>query len=576
MSSAIRLVIALWCTLAAWPPVAARDHALIVGVSSYSDPRLPDLAGAANDARLLADLSRRRGIVGPDLVVLAQGSAPTTASGISAAFEDLLVRAQPGDRALILLSGHGIAIRDAQARYEDDELTEAFLASDARFDPATGTWSGIIRDNSIAGWLGLLERKGVDVLLVADFCESGGALRSASKEAARSSRFAQLLDQHEFAGKFAAVLASPQGQAARQGLGPPWKPLDEQEPHGLVSLYTALALEEIGLGSLGQMADWVAAQVARHSGSPPPIFIGDRSRPHPFAAASGQADALRWQVNLPATSDDTQHVSGMAVQAGMLSGLYSGAAVDIMDVAPGGEQVIARGRITGASILSARVGPDEMDPDPRWKDLRRADGSRPIDGGTFFVALRDDQTDDHVVRDKRRPAMLAAAKWASQRPGEALTVEFAVQPGRPAPDGACARPDTVGLKALPRTVAPSAQSAVQANRCDALLVRLLNRSDEDRYAQLAAFAPTSHVLLLPDPGANYHLLAPGEELLFGYQLTDVGYEEIFALSIDADYPLAERRLLQGIDPLRSGGVERAVEYAPGALQALALVFEVEG
>lgn len=576
MSSATRLVVALWCALVAWSPAAAKDHALIVGVSSYSDPRLPDLAGAANDARLLSDLSRRRGIESPDLVVLAQGIDPTTASAISAAFEDLIERAQPGDRALILLSGHGIAIRDAQARYEDDGLTEAFLASDARFDTATGTWSGAIRDDTIAGWLGLLERKGVDVLLVADFCESGGALRSAGREVTRSSRFAQLLDQHASSGRFAAVLASPQGQAARQGLGPPWKPLEEQQPHGLVSLYTALALEEAGLASLGQMADWVAAQVARHSASPPPVFIGDRSRKHPFAAASSQADTFRWQANLPATSDDKQDVSGMTVQAGMLSGLHSGAPVDIIDLAPGGEQVIARGRIAGASILSARVEPDEINPDPRWKDLRRADGTRPLGGGTFFVALSEAEAADRVASDKRRSAMLATAQWASQRPGEALALEFALQPGRTDPDGACQRPDIASLKALSRTAMLKAEGAMQASRCDALLIRLINRSEEDRYLQLAAFAPTGHVLLLPDPGADYHLLAPNEELQFGYQLTDVGVEEVFALSIDADYPLAERRLLRSIDPLRSGETEGGGQSAPGALQAVALKFEVDG
>ena len=576
MSSAIRAAILLICVLTAGFPLAAKDHALVIGISRYTDPNLADLEGAANDAHLFADLARRSGVEDADLSLLAGRDRIVTARAIGDAFARLLEVTRPGDRALVLLSGHGIAMRDAAALHEDDGLTEAFLAGDAQYDRASGTWSGAIRDDSLAQWFGALQRKGVDVLLIADFCESGGALRSSGRSQSASPRFARLLASETEAGSFAALLAAPQGQAARQGLGPPWKPLSEQRPHGLLSLYTVLALEEAGLSTMGEMADWVAVQIARHSASPPSVFVGDRTRPHPMALRGGGRRETRWKATLPPTAAMQQAPAFLPVEAGSLAGLFDGAPVELVDIAPGGEKVMARGRVTGASILSARFHPDPADPDPRWLDLRRADGSRPLDGGTFFIQLRRDVPQAEAGPMRQRSAMLAAAEWASERPGNALEVAIATIPASVDSKGACLAPEARQLDFSGSTALGTGRTDLERDRCATLLFVLRNASPQDRYVQLAGFAPNGDLLLLPEPGPEYHLLAPGEELRFGYQLTDPGREQVYALSIDADYPLAERRLLRSLDPLRSAGPQGGGAHAPGALQAVALEILVGG
>ncbi|WP_438725725.1 caspase family protein [Parasphingorhabdus sp. DH2-15] len=602
MLSVIRSLAQIWLLFSAALLIAgndaqAEDHALIVGVSQYTEPSLPDLEGAANDARLFADLARKRGIAEARLRVLSHATNTPTAQAIQDAFEQLITAVSAGDKVLIVLSGHGIAYRDRGALSEDDGLTEAFLAADARQQRDTGLWRGAIADDMLSMWLKALAAKGAQVLLVADFCESGGVLRSGSYKAgrARSPRLAKLLSSPT--GRetgISALLASPQGQAARQGLGPPWLPLERQSAYGLLSLYTALALEQPGLFTMGAVADWVAARMAQHSASPAAIFIGDRAQPVFLDSASFKAShkveegpqPARWLAQIAPTAAQQQSPDSIEVQAGALAGLFDGARARLIDFGPQGAHTILTGRIAKTGILSAHFIA-EMPvsaysvADPRWSDVRRADGSRALDGGIFFVELTG--AEPATAPHDRHDAMLAAARWASQMSLAGLLLESAsIAPplkttathrsGSPI----CQQPGTAAINAARRQLLPIENTRFAAPHCSGLVLRVTNRSADDRLVQLAAFGPDGTVLLLPDPGADYHLLAPGEAVEFAYQLTELGVEEFFALSIDADYPMAERRLLRTITPLRSSSGPPPRVAAAGGLQAVSLTVKVGG
>src|SRR5208337_1509441 len=116
-------------------PRSAR-RALLVGCTTYPNlPRHRQLEGPAHDVPLVRDLLIKRYHFSPENIAeLVEGAGEArrpTREHIHAAFERLAKAAGPGDRVVILMSGHG-AQQPARAddRTELDGLDEVFLPAD--------------------------------------------------------------------------------------------------------------------------------------------------------------------------------------------------------------------------------------------------------------------------------------------------------------------------------------------------------------------------------------------------------------------------------------------------------------
>lgn len=157
-------------------PASAADRALLIGIGTYQNlpPKL-FLHGPKND--LVAMEGLLTGTLGFDrsVVRVLRDEQATRASILSSIEEWLVAGTQPGDRAYLYYSGHGLQVTD-QDGDEDDGMDEAL----APFDLVAGTkdWDGAITDDELDAILDRL--KGRAVTLVIDACHSGTISRSLS------------------------------------------------------------------------------------------------------------------------------------------------------------------------------------------------------------------------------------------------------------------------------------------------------------------------------------------------------------------------------------------------------------
>jgi hypothetical protein len=164
------------------PTTWAADKALLVGVSSY--PALPkhlQLAGPANDVRLMRHMLVQSGLPEANIRVLASGApraadAPTRAA-ILAALADLAATATAGDWVVVYLSGHGSQQPQGvplNGYIEPDGLDEIFLPQDVgTWDGKAGRVAGAIIDDEIGLALNAIRAQGAHVWAIFDTCHSG-------------------------------------------------------------------------------------------------------------------------------------------------------------------------------------------------------------------------------------------------------------------------------------------------------------------------------------------------------------------------------------------------------------------
>lgn len=144
---------------------------LAVGINDYKSNRFSDLRGAVNDARSIAGLFREQG---PRARVRELLDWDATHNNVVAALAQLEAGIEPGEVAVIFLSGHG-------GRFADDW---EFLCQDS--DPPTpgATLSGV--------WLLNAARRLVDrghiVILAIDACQAGQVAQSDGVEGVMLSR----------------------------------------------------------------------------------------------------------------------------------------------------------------------------------------------------------------------------------------------------------------------------------------------------------------------------------------------------------------------------------------------------
>jgi hypothetical protein len=179
-------------TLQISPSGSGQVRALVIGIDQYQNVR--PLKGAAADARDIASALKGAGV--SDLTVLIDRDA--TRRNVDAAMMHLLETASPGDLVFLSLAGHGAQAPERVKGSEPDGMDEVFLLSG--YAPSgRGNLERVI-DDEFNGWLSQLDKKGVDVLFVADTCHGGGLTRSPDFAADEQSyRFAATvqLDQDE-------------------------------------------------------------------------------------------------------------------------------------------------------------------------------------------------------------------------------------------------------------------------------------------------------------------------------------------------------------------------------------------
>jgi hypothetical protein len=170
----------------------ARDHrhALIIGISRYADPSIPDLPGARVDRESATQMALAMQVPPGNITYLQDEAA--TGNGIRQALQELSTRVEEGDRVFLHYSGHGTRYKESQA----GNCTEALLAYD-------GGPLGTVTNREMAELLKPIVRKSDKLFVMYDACHSGGVVQAA--QTVRTRGFHNTNDEGVLRPKFAAV-----------------------------------------------------------------------------------------------------------------------------------------------------------------------------------------------------------------------------------------------------------------------------------------------------------------------------------------------------------------------------------
>ena len=152
------LCLALLLASAAVPAQEVLRHALIIGVSTYADPRVPVLEGVTHDMLSAREIALAMGVPESQITVLRDHEA--TKRNIVVHLERLGQRAGDGSRVLVYFSGHGTRWHDPSA----GGCVEGLLTYDSQ----------AIVNREFAALARPLSEKADKVILMFDACHSGG------------------------------------------------------------------------------------------------------------------------------------------------------------------------------------------------------------------------------------------------------------------------------------------------------------------------------------------------------------------------------------------------------------------
>ena len=171
-------------------PPRSNRHALIIGVSTYSDPNTPPLPGARVDKESATQMARAMQVPTNNIRYLQDAQA--TGDNIRKALADLNASVQDGDRVFIHYSGHGTRYNDPQA----GGCIEALLAHD-------GGQSGTITNREMGQLLKPITQKTDKLFVMYDACHSGGLVANASS--LRTRGFTTPEDEGTLRPKFSSI-----------------------------------------------------------------------------------------------------------------------------------------------------------------------------------------------------------------------------------------------------------------------------------------------------------------------------------------------------------------------------------
>lgn len=164
-------------------------HALLVAVADYPATGGWDQLSAMNDVQHLQKALKLQGFAPKNIEQLA--NAQVTKSGIESAFGRLIQRIQPNDMVVIHFSGHGLQLETNANKI--DGLDECFVTYPALSPEKIDINDSAKLQTEMAKYLrghelGVLLKKvrqklgpKGDLLVMLDFCNSGGATRGTSK-----------------------------------------------------------------------------------------------------------------------------------------------------------------------------------------------------------------------------------------------------------------------------------------------------------------------------------------------------------------------------------------------------------
>jgi hypothetical protein len=171
-------------------PPRSNRHALIIGVSTYSDPNIPPLPGARVDKESATQMARAMQV--PENNIRYLQDAQATGDNIRKALADLNASVQEGDRVFIHYSGHGTRYNDPQA----GGCIEALLAHE-------GGQSGTITNREMSHLLKPITQKTDKLFVMYDACHSGGLVAGSS--VLRSRGFTTPEDEGTLRPKFSSI-----------------------------------------------------------------------------------------------------------------------------------------------------------------------------------------------------------------------------------------------------------------------------------------------------------------------------------------------------------------------------------
>jgi hypothetical protein len=145
-------------------------RALIIGIDQYEFTK--PLKGAVADAQDFETTLQKLGV--RDLTVLVNNAA--NRKSMLAAMERLNSISHAGDLIVLTLAGHGAREPERVKGSNADGFDKSFLFGG--FHPRTGPGTAErILSTEIKAWLYRLEKRGIDVLFIADTCYGGGLVR---------------------------------------------------------------------------------------------------------------------------------------------------------------------------------------------------------------------------------------------------------------------------------------------------------------------------------------------------------------------------------------------------------------
>jgi DNA segregation ATPase FtsK/SpoIIIE-like protein len=136
----------------------ALRHALIIGISTYADPRVPVLEGVPADMESARDIARAMGVPDAEITILRDSEA--TKQNIALHMGRLGQRTKEGSRVLVYFSGHGTRWQDPAA----GGCVEGLLTYDSQ----------AIVNREFAALAQPISMKADKVILMFDACHSGG------------------------------------------------------------------------------------------------------------------------------------------------------------------------------------------------------------------------------------------------------------------------------------------------------------------------------------------------------------------------------------------------------------------
>ncbi|AVF02943.1 MULTISPECIES: caspase family protein [Devosia] len=168
-------ILALVMSFALAQPGSAEIKALVVGIDDYAHKQA--LRGSVNDAR---DLVAVLGAV-PETEVTILTNGEATRAAFERAWETILASATAGDTVLLSFSGHGIRVPQREgAMTTPDGFEKGFLLHGYHEQLAS---EEILRDEHLYDLFESADRKGVEVVFVADACHAGAAVRGTDPRA---------------------------------------------------------------------------------------------------------------------------------------------------------------------------------------------------------------------------------------------------------------------------------------------------------------------------------------------------------------------------------------------------------